>query len=86
MPVSKLASVCGKAVSLTSCVGNASRLVTRNLCACLFVTVLMTPWMDSTFTPLVGLNYYCAPYWQNERFGNPFVRVTKLLETVEVFL
>jgi len=39
----------------------------------------MTPWMDSTFTPLVGFNYYCAPYGQNERFGNQVVRVTKLI-------
>ena len=33
IPVRKLASVCGKIVSLTNCVGNASRLTTRNLFA-----------------------------------------------------
>lgn len=30
IPVGKLASVCGKIISLTNCVGNVSRLMTRN--------------------------------------------------------
>ena len=30
IPVHKLASVCGKIISLTNCVGNVSRLMTRN--------------------------------------------------------
>ena len=33
IPVRKLVSVCGKIISLTSCVGNVSRLMTRNLFA-----------------------------------------------------
>lgn len=33
IPVRKLASVCGKIISLTNCVGNVSRLMTRNLFA-----------------------------------------------------
>lgn len=33
IPVRKLACVCGKIISLTNCVGNVSRLMTRNLFA-----------------------------------------------------
>lgn len=33
VPVRELASVCGKTISLTNCVGNVPRLTTRNLFA-----------------------------------------------------
>lgn len=37
IPVRKLACVCGKIISLTNCVGNVSRLMTRNLSAFIYL-------------------------------------------------
>ena len=85
IPVRTLVSVCGKVVSLINCVGHVSRLMTRNLFfsprhefVCLF---LLDDTLDGFNVITVGgfQLYYCAPYGQNERFGNQVVRVTKLI-------
>lgn len=57
-PVRKLASVCGKIISLSSCVGNVSRLMSRNLFAVINTAPTRNSFVRPSSEALDELNFW----------------------------
>lgn len=57
-PVRKLASVCGKIISLSSCVGNVSRLMSRNLFAVINTVPTWNSFVRPSSEALDELNFW----------------------------
>ena len=63
-PVRKLASVCGKIISLGSCVDNLSRLMSRNLFA-----VINSPPLWNSYVVLLSEALAELNFWKDNRCG-----------------